>query len=118
MIDYAPETDQTDFLTQDLASYYQSLIGIMQWMVRFRQVDIPTEVSMLSSHLAMPHKGHFYAFMVYLHQHHNSQMIFDLTYPDIDYATFSECKQTKFYGNIWEAVPPNPLEPLGRPVQI
>ena len=33
MMDYAPEMDQTDVLTPDLALYYQSLIGIMRWMI-------------------------------------------------------------------------------------
>ena len=121
MMDYAPEMDQTDVLTPDLASYYQSLIGIMRWMIEIGRVDIATEVSMLSSHLAMPREGHFYAalhIMAYLRQHHNSRMIFDPTYPDIDYDAFPECEWTEFYGNVREAIPPNALAPRGRPVQL
>ena len=76
---------------------------------------------MLSLHLAMPREGHFYAalhIMAYLCQHHNSRMIFDPTYPDIDYDAFPECEWTEFYGNVREAIPPNALAPRGRPVQL
>ena len=74
-------------------------------MIEIGPVDIATEVSMLSSHLAMPYKGHFYValhIMAYLRQH-----------PDID-----ECEWTKFYGNIREVIPSNALEPRGHPVQL
>ena len=76
---------------------------------------------MLSSHLAMHCKGHFYAalhIMAYLCQHHNSWMIFDPTYPDIDYDAFPECKWTEFYGNVREVIPPNVLEPQVWLVQL
>ena len=51
-IDISPELDATD------AANYQSLIGILQWMVELGRVDITTEVSMLSSCLALPREGH------------------------------------------------------------
>ena len=41
-----------------MAPYYQSLIGILRWIVELGQVDICVEVSMLSAHLALPHQGH------------------------------------------------------------
>jgi hypothetical protein len=56
------------------ASYYQSLIGILRWIVELGRVDICCEVSLLSSHLALPRKGHldavFHVFG-YLDKHHN-----------------------------------------------
>ena len=39
-IDISPELNATD------AAYYQSLIGIVRWMVELGRVDITTEVSM------------------------------------------------------------------------
>ena len=54
---------------------------------------------MLSLHLAMPREGHFYAalhIMAYLRQHHNSWMIFDPTYPDINYDETAH----KSWGNL------------------
>jgi hypothetical protein len=38
--------------------YYQELIGVMQWAIELGRVDIATEVSLLSSHLALPRAGH------------------------------------------------------------
>ena len=55
-------------------------------MVELGRVDIATEISLLSSHLAYPREGHLEAalhVMGYLKQKHNSRLIFDPTYPDI-----------------------------------
>ena len=51
-IDISPELDATD------AAYYQSLIGMLRWMVELGRVDITTEVAMLSSYLVLPREGH------------------------------------------------------------
>jgi hypothetical protein len=48
---YEPEVDVTAPLTPELASYYQSIIGIMRWMIEIGRIDIATEVSLLSSYL-------------------------------------------------------------------
>ena len=52
--EYRPEIDISPELTATDAAYYQSLIGILRWMVELGRVDITTEVSMLSSCLALP----------------------------------------------------------------
>ncbi len=59
----------------------------MQWMVELRRIDIATEVSLLSYHLAYPRVGHLEIalhIMSYLHQKHNTRLIFDPTYPKIE----------------------------------
>jgi hypothetical protein len=58
-VDYDPSTDLSDMLDPECSSFYQHLIGVMRWIVEFGQIDIATKVSMLSSYLACPHKGHF-----------------------------------------------------------
>ena len=73
--DYRPEIDVSDELSETEASYFQSLIGVLRWMVELGRVDICTEVSILSSHLALPRKGHLDALFhlfAYLKTHHNS----------------------------------------------
>ena len=55
---YRPEIDISEELDNEGASYYQSLIGILRWMVELGRVDICCEVSMMSSHLALPRQGH------------------------------------------------------------
>ena len=56
---YRPEIDMTDPLGPNQASYYQTMIGVMRWMVEIGIIYIATECSLLSSHLAYPRKGHF-----------------------------------------------------------
>ena len=51
---YRPELDITPALDPPLAAYYMSLIGILRWMVELGRVDICLEVSMMSSHMALP----------------------------------------------------------------
>ena len=51
-IDVSPELDATD------AAYYQSLIGILRWIVELGRVDITTEVSMMASCMALPRRDH------------------------------------------------------------
>jgi hypothetical protein len=57
-VDYDPLTDLSDILDPECSSFYQHLIGVMRWMVVIGRIDIATEVSMLSSYLACPRKGH------------------------------------------------------------
>ncbi len=90
-VDCDPSTDLSDILDPECSSFYQHLIGVMRWMVEFGCIDIATEVSMLSSYLACPHEGHIenaLHVMEYLQLKHNSQLIFDPTYPDIDQTAF------------------------------
>ncbi len=85
-------------------------------MVELGRVDIATEISLLSPHLAYPREGHLDAaphVMGYLKQKHNSQLIFDPTYPEIDMSSFPTYDWTKFYGDVQEAIPYDMPEPLG-----
>ena len=50
---YWPELDVSPELSAELASNYQSLIGVLRWIVELGRVDICLEVSLLSSHLAL-----------------------------------------------------------------
>ena len=68
MRDYKPELDMSPVLGLTEASYYQSRIGVLQWMVEIGRIDMITEVSMLASQLAMPRKFHLEAiFYIYMH---------------------------------------------------
>ncbi len=57
-MDYCPEMNISDPLDPKCLSFYQHLIGVMQWMVELGPVDIATKISLLSSHLAYPCVGH------------------------------------------------------------
>lgn len=55
---YCPEVDVSDELDDSMATYYQSLNGILRWMVEFGRIDITCEFSMMSSHMALQWVGH------------------------------------------------------------
>ena len=89
---YHPEVDTTPELNATDAAYYQSLIGILHWMVELGHVDICLEVSMMSSHLVLPHEGHLsqlYHIFGYLKKYHNTEMVFDPSDPVIDESLFA-----------------------------
>jgi hypothetical protein len=117
--DYHSETDVTPELPPKLASYYQSQIGILHWIVELGRIDIIAEVSLLASALAMPREGHLEAvfhLFAYLKHKHNARLVFDPTYPDIDYSNFMERDWKATYGDVTEAIPLNAPPPRGKEV--
>jgi hypothetical protein len=56
--------------------------------------------------------------MGYLRLKHNTRLVFDTTYPDIDLDFFPTFDWTKFYGDVTEAIPINMPKPLGKKVDL
>eukprot|EP00957_Ditylum_brightwellii_P211593 15366351-Ditylum_brightwellii.AAC.1 len=56
--EYRPELDSTPVLSLSDSTYYQSLIGMLRWMIELGRIDICLEVSLMASHLVMPREGH------------------------------------------------------------
>jgi hypothetical protein len=118
---YHPELDITPELDTYRANYFQSQIGVLQWAVKLRCIDIVTEVSILSSHLALPREGHLEAIwhaFAYLENRHNSWMVFDPMYAVIDLTHLKEVDWKPFYGNVQEALPNNAPPPRGKDVDL
>ena len=119
---YGPDTDVTKLSPPDQASYYNSIIGVMRWMVELGRIDICTEISCLASYLAMPRKGHLDAaihVMSYLKQKHNTRLILDPSYPQNNKDGFiNDADWTQFYGDVKEALPSNTPKPLGKEVEL
>ena len=114
---YKPELDQSEELDDATATYYQSLIGILRWIVEIGRVDICVEVSMLSSFLTNPREGHLqqvYHIFAFLKSHHNARLVFDPTYPILDPNAFTQCDWSPFYNNVKELIPENAPSPKGR----
>ena len=116
---YRPEIDVSLELGEIQAAYYHSLIGVLRWIVELGRVDIDVEVSMMSSHLALPRVGHLkeiYHIFAYLSAHSNTEMVFDPTPPIIDMSSF-ERQDWSFsaYGceELKEELPCNMPPPLG-----
>ena len=121
-IGYEPEMDVSRELNPDEASYFQTIIGVMRWMVELGRVDIGVEVSQLSLYLAYPRKGHMEAalhIMSYLCVKHNSCLVLNPLYAGIDYAQFNvHAGWHAFYRDVEEALPPNAPGPLGKEVEL
>lgn len=76
---------------------------------------------MLASHMALPRIGHLYAVIrifAYLEKKHNSRIIFDPSYPEIDMSAFQKHDWKAFYGDVKEAIPPNAPPPRGKSVVL
>jgi len=117
----ALELDSSPTLPSDLATWYQSLVGMLRWMVEIGRVDIITETSILASFAAMPREGHLEAALhvfAFLDKHHNTRLVFDPTYPPIDPDYFPSHDWAKFYGDVKESIPPNAPPPRGKDVDI
>jgi hypothetical protein len=117
---YRPELDVTPELSTQEAAYYQSLIGILRWIVELGRVDICLEVSMMSSHLALPREGHLekvFHIFAHLKKYHNTEVVYDPSGPVIDEAQFdAKDWASSEFGHLDgdEELPPNMPEPRGQ----
>jgi len=111
---YCPELDGSKDSSVDDAVYYQSLIGILRWIVEMGRIDINMEVSSMSTFVAAPRYGHFLQLLqifVYLKCHHAVRLVFDPSYPEIDDTQFERKDWSGFYGSEKEHVPENSPKP-------
>ena len=118
---YEAVMDTSKYLDPAEASYFQSIIGVMGWMVEIGRIDTAAEVSLLSSHLAYPREGHIEAalhVMDYLKQKHNSRLVFDPTYLKTNETILKDCDWKDFYGDAEEAITPNTPNPCGKDVDL
>ena len=110
-MNYTPEIDMSPELDESSSAYYQSLIGILRWIVEMGRIDIITEVSMLSSFVAMPREGHLNQVLhifAYLKTHVNARLMLDPSYPEINDAEFEKNGDwTSYYGDEKDLPPIN-----------
>jgi hypothetical protein len=112
---YCPEIDVTPVLSESMALYYQGLIGVLRWICELGRIDILTEVSMLSSHNALPRQGHLEAVLdvfAYLKRHPSAAIVFDDEIPTVRESRFKRVDWTDIYGDVVEALPPNMPIPM------
>ena len=117
--DYRTVLNSSLELDGDDRAYYKLLIGILWWMVEFGRIDIYCEVSMMSSHLDLPREGNLaqvFHIFAYLNKHHNSSLLFYLSYTNVNIDTLLKHDWTNFYGDVKEDMPPDMPEPLGKEV--
>ena len=114
---YRPETDTSPELSPAKATYYQSLIGVLRWIVELGRADITMETSSMASMMALPRQGHLhqlYHMFSFLKMKHNGVMVFDPTIPDINDSSFPKEDWTAAsYGECTEEIPTNAPKPRG-----
>jgi hypothetical protein len=91
---YRSEIDVSSELRVSEASYFHSLVGVLQWIDELGRVDIDVKVlMMMSSHLALPRVGHLkeiYHIFAYLKAHSNTEMVFNPTPVALDMNLFEQ----------------------------
>ena len=116
--DYRPEIDTTPEVSPERATIYQSMIGILRWIVELGRIDICCEVSMMASQLAAPREGHFDEVLHifgYLKTFYNAEMVFDPSIPSINQEEFplKDWTTSAVDGTSREILPPNMPQPRG-----
>ena len=118
---YHPSTDTSRELDSDGVRYFQELIGVLRWAIELGRVDILLEVSLLSTHLALPRIGHLtqvYHIFSYLKTSPRRRLFFDPTSPLISQSRFRTFEWVDFYKDAKEEIPFDMPEPLGKEVSI
>ena len=124
---YHPECETSPELSPTNAAYYQSLIGVLRWIVELdgeptttapgAATDICMEVSAMASMMASPRKGHLqqlFQTFSFLKAKHNGVMVFDATEPNIYRNVFTkEDWSAAAYGECIEELPMNMPESRG-----
>ena len=90
---HRPELDVSRELNVADAAYYQSLIGILRWIVELGRVYVCLEVSMMSSHLALPREGHLEQVLhifAHLKKYHKPELVYDPSDPVVDENDFEK----------------------------
>eukprot|EP00978_Attheya_sp_CCMP212_P036951 scaffold171037_cov51-Attheya_sp.AAC.5 len=71
--------------------------------------------------MAMPRRGHLetiFRIYAYLNKKHNSTMVFDPSYPEIDQRSLKDCEWKNFYGDVKEDIPTNVPTACGNEVDV
>ena len=114
---YHPSEDVSKEMNAQGVQTYQELIGILRWAIEIGRVDILLEVSLLSSHLALPRVGHLqavYRIFGYLKQVKKRKLYFDPIKPSISEDRFKSFDWKDFYKDAQEPIPIDMPSPRGK----
>ena len=116
-----PELDTTELLDEDGTAKYQSLIGVLQWVITIGRFDVQVHVMTLSSFRAMPRRGHLdrvKRIFGYLSKMRHAAIRIRTQIPE----SLGELPKPYYdwsrtvYGDLKEIIPGDAPEPLGKPV--
>ena len=117
-----PELDTSEYLDDEGIKKYQSLIGILQWLVTLGRLDIATAVMSMSSFRAAPRIGHLHRLkriFGYILKMKHATIRFRTSLPDhSQHCTTTYEWEKTFYRNAKELVASNIPKALGPKVVI
>ena len=90
---------------------------MLHWAVELGRVDILLETALMSTHLALPQRGHLeqlYHIFGHLKAHPKCNLLFDLQHPKVDERAFKEYHWNDFYQDAKERLPSDMPPPRGR----
>ena len=94
---------------------------MLHWAVELGRVDILLETELMSTHLALPRRGHLeqlYHIFGYLKAHPKRNLLFDLQHPKVDERAFKEYNWYDFYRDAKGRLPSDMPPPPGRLVSM
>eukprot|EP00980_Cylindrotheca_fusiformis_P005287 scaffold1135_cov105-Cylindrotheca_fusiformis.AAC.3 len=95
---------------------------MLRWACELGRTDFLYELSLLSSHLALPREGHLeaaYNIFGYLSKHEESTLVFDDKVPEINPGAFIHTDWEKsIYGDVREELPTKCPKALGKEVRM
>ncbi|MGH3053464.1 MAG: reverse transcriptase domain-containing protein, partial [Gaiellaceae bacterium] len=118
---YHPEICDSPLLNDDEANYYQSLIGVLQWIVELGRIDIAYSVSAMSRFTTMPRESHLrnvLRIFAYLKSHVRSRLVMDFVPRKWGGISFVTHDWTSQYYGVEELIPPDMPEPCGKSLDV
>jgi hypothetical protein len=119
--DYRPETDNSPELDDQQTNYYQSLVGVLQWIVELGRIDIAYKVGSMARHAAVPWEGHIRNIIHifrFLKAHMRSRLVLDHWRQDLSKCNWVQHDWQQYYPEAQEQLASDNPIPLGNSVQI
>ncbi len=108
---YCLERDTSAKLDGDAQTYYQGLIGILQWIVNLVVLTFCSLFPWCASrYLVFARTGHLnqlFHIFAYPKKHNRSTLVFGDALPTLDDSVFKSSDWSEYYPEAVEAIPPN-----------
>ena len=114
-----PELDNSELASDDLITKFMCMVGQLQWAVTLGRYDILAHVMSMSRFRLAPKVGHIERMKRiygYLSRTKHYALRFRTDEPNYMHLPDLEYDWTRIYGNVFEQIPKNAPEPLGKSV--
>lgn len=117
-----PELDDSEFLPEDDAQKYQSMVGAAQWLISLGRFDVAAAVMTMSGFRIAPRRGHMKRMQrIYGYVKKFPHGCIRVRTEAPDYSSLEHTEHDwayTVYGNVEESIPSDIPTPLGKPVVV